>query len=142
MSTSRKAKLLGVAVSLAGIAIPASSAVAHPAVAAGSYKINYTIAKGKIPTNLLHQTGRLVGSPFGSATFTGSTEVPITTYVWKFKSGKLDIKFTATLKGVIASGPWKVTGGTGKFKHAHGTGTATGAINGSKQFHFVGKVTL
>ena len=141
ISTQRKAALLGMAAAVTAVAVPVSSAVAHDAVAAKTYKFNYYVAKGPIPKNLLHQTGKLVGSPFGKGTFTASTEVPITKYVWKFKGGALDVTFNSTLKGVIASGPWKVTGGTGKFKHAHGSGSGTGAINGSKQFHFVGSIS-
>jgi hypothetical protein len=139
---SHKAKLLGMAAALTAVAGPVSAAVAHPAVAASSYKFNYYVAKGPIPKNLLHETGKFVGSPFGKGTFTAATEVPITKYVWMFKGGNLDATFTSTLKGVIASGPWKITGGTGKFAHAKGSGFGTGAINGSKQFHFTGKVTL
>ena len=138
---SHKAKLVAVAVAMTGVAAPVSSAVAHDAIAAKTYNFNYYVAKGPIPKNLLKQTGKLVGSPFGKGTFTASTEVPVTKYVWKFKAGALDVTFNSTLKGVIASGPWKVTGGTGKFKHAKGSGSGTGAINGSKQFHFVGHIS-
>jgi hypothetical protein len=140
----RTAKLVGVLVALLGVTATVTPALAHEVAAAKTktYKLNYLVAKGKVPTNLAHQTGKMTGSPFGPVTFTADTEVPITTYVWTFRGGKLDIKFTATLKGVIASGPWKVTGGTGKFAHAHGSGTASGAIDGSKQFHFVGTVSL
>jgi hypothetical protein len=139
---SHKAKLVGLAAAMTAVAAPVSSAVAHPAVAASSVKFNYYVAKGPVPKNLLHETGKFVGSPFGKGTFTAATEVPITKYVWMFKGGNLDATFTSTLKGVIASGPWKITGGTGKFAHAKGSGFGTGAINGSKQFHFTGKVTL
>jgi hypothetical protein len=141
---SRRAKVLGVLVSLIAITATVSPALAHQAAAAKTktYKVSYTVAKGPIPKNLLHLTGKITGTPFGPATFTGKTIVPITTYVWSFSGGKLDIKFSGTLKGVIASGPWKVTGGTGKFSHARGGGTATGAVDGSKQFHFVGSVSL
>jgi hypothetical protein len=140
---SHKAKLLaGVVAAMLSVAVPVSLAVAPSAAAATSYKFNYYVAKGPIPKNLLHETGKLVGSPFGKGTFTASTEVPITKYVWSFKGGALDVKFTSTLKGVIASGPWKVTGGTGRFAHAKGSGSGSGAIDGSKQFHFVGTVTL
>jgi hypothetical protein len=142
VNISRRAKLLGVLVSVMGIVVSVSPAFAHQAVVANTYRINYTVAKGKVPTNLLHQTGKLYGRPFGRATFTGKTEVPITTYVWSFRRGKLDIRFDGTLHGITASGPWKVTGGTGEFRHARGSGTASGAINGSKQFHFVGHVSL
>jgi hypothetical protein len=138
---SHKAKLLGLAAAMTAVAGPVSSAVAHSAVAASSVKYNYYVAKGPVPKNLLKQTGKLVGSPFGKGTFTAATEVPITKYVWKFKKGSIDVTFSSTLKGVIATGPLKITGGTGEFKHAHGTGFGTGAIDGSKQFHFTGKIT-
>ena len=141
---SRKAKLVGMLVSLVCITATVTPAFAHQVAAAKAktYKFNYLVAKGKVPTNLAHQTGKMTGTPFGTCTFVGDTEVPITTYALKFSGGTLDIKFTATLKGVIASGPWKVTGGTGKFAHATGSGKATGAIDGSKQFHFTGTVSL
>jgi hypothetical protein len=142
VNISRRAKLLGVLVAVTGIAVSVSPAFAHQAVAANTYQINYTVAKGKVPTNLLHQTGKIYGRPFGPATFTGKTVVPITTYVWSFRGGKLDIRFDGALHGIIASGPWRVTGGTGRFRHAHGSGRASGAIDGSKQFHFTGHVTL
>ena len=139
---SHKAKLLAVAAAVTGgVAVPVSSAVAHDAVAHKTVNFNYYVAKGPVPKNLLHQTGKLVGSPFGKGTFTASTEVPITKYVWKFKAGALDVTFNSTLKGVIATGPWKVTGGTGEFAHAKGSGSGTGAIDGSKQFHFTGKIS-
>jgi hypothetical protein len=139
---SRKARLMGLLACLMCLTATVPPALARTVAAAKTYPFNYTVAKGKVPTNLAHQTGKMTGKPFGAASFTASTEVPITTYVVSFSGGKLDMKFTATLHGVIASGPWKVTGGTGKFAHATGGGTASGAIDGSKQFHFVGKVSL
>jgi hypothetical protein len=139
---SRKAQLLGLIVSMVCLTAGVSPAFARVSAAAKTYKFNYTVVKSKVPTNLEHQTGKMTGSPFGKATFTASTEVPITTYVLSFAGGKLDIKLTASLHGVIASGPWKVTGGSGKFAHAHGGGHGSGAIDGSKQFHFTGKVSL
>jgi hypothetical protein len=121
---------------------PAASAHNATAATAKSYKINYVTPPGPPPTDLSHITGKLKGTPFGPATFTGSVVVPLTKYVWKFSGGKLDVTFTAKVTGVDVAGPWVVTGGTGKFTSAKGNGTATGSINGSKPFHFVGKVTL
>jgi hypothetical protein len=114
--------------------------VATAAKAKKTYTVSYATARSKPPTDLSKLRGTLVGKPFGTASFTGATVVPITTYQWRFKGGVLKVKFTATLKGVIASGPWKVTGGTGKFKGATGGGKASGGIDGSKPFKFTGKV--
>ncbi len=133
----RRALAVALITGLAGLTL-----VAVPAAQAKTVAFDYSIAKtGKVPTDLSHLSGKLVGKPFGNGSFTGKTIVPVTTYVWKFKGGTISARFDAKLDGIIASGPLKITGGTGTFAGAKGSGTARGAIDGSVPFHFKGKVS-
>jgi hypothetical protein len=85
--------------------------------------------------------GKLTGSPFGNGTVSGTVKPPVAQYVWHFQGGTVKVKWVAKLKGQIASGNWKILGGTGKYKGIKGGGHGSGNVVTGK-LKFTGKATF
>ena len=103
-------------------------------------KVNVTLKTGAPPSSpTAPVSGTLVGTPTGS--YNGAVVPPDTKYVWKLTGGTIKITFAGTVSGATVSGPWHVTGGTGKYKHAKGSGTETGGISaGGAPFKMKGTI--
>ena len=86
-------------------------------------------------------TGKYKGTPFGNCTMKGTLVIPDTKQTWYCKGGT--VKLTAhstTGASNNVKGTWKISGGSGKFKHARGSGTFSGQISTTK-YTYVGKVS-
>lgn len=87
-------------------------------------------------------TGKSVGKPFGTCHFTGTLVIPKTFQTWKCHGGNVKVVgFGKTGAADHAKGTWKITGGTGKYKHAKGHGTFSGVQHTGK-FTYKGTVSF
>jgi hypothetical protein len=104
-------------------------ALVVPAVAsAKTYKVKLTNTSHSGASTKL--TGTVKGAPLGTCKYTGTLTIPNTTQVWRCHGGKIYVSSHGT-SGVSnnARGTWKVTKGTGRYKHIKGGGTLKGLLS-------------
>jgi hypothetical protein len=116
--------------------------VAAPVVAAtmasGSSKKTYTVkwhGVGNSKTTGNKVVGKMTGKPFGTCTQNGTVVVPQLKFVMHCKKGTVKGAFTITspLTSNNVKAKWKITGGTGKYKGAKGSGTMKGTVTPGTQ---------
>jgi hypothetical protein len=128
---------VGAAGALAGIPAQAGAVQAH---AATTKHITITLNSPSKPSSgaaTVH--GTVSGTLRG--TFTAVVIPPKTNYVFKFAGGTVKVTAVYAL-GPTLMGPWHTTGGTGKYRHVKGSGTAYGKLTGPSAgiFHLSGKL--
>jgi hypothetical protein len=97
--------------------------------AATSHKVNMKITN-PCPQKGTHICGTYAGKPFGTCKMTGTLVIPKSTQTWKCSKGKITVKAVGTTGAANdAAGTWKMTGGTGKYKHIKGSGKFHGKLS-------------
>jgi hypothetical protein len=74
--------------------------------------------------------GNIASRQLGAGTFVETFKSGVTSVVAKFKGGTIKWSEISKVSGSSVSGKWKVTGGTGTYKHVHGGGPAKGPLSG------------
>jgi hypothetical protein len=87
-------------------------------------------------------SGKIVGGTIGKGTYAGKVinGGSGSTLTWKVKGGSLKVTTAAGIVGRAVKGTFRVTGGTGKFKGAKGSGKLNGDLN-TGLFTFTGKLS-
>jgi hypothetical protein len=126
------ALLIGAICALLAVGFVGTSAAAKK-----SHKVHMKITKpcAQKGTKICGTYG---GSPFGTCKMTGTLQIPKSTQTWKCSKGKITVKAVGTTGAANdAKGTWKMTGGTGKYKHISGKGTFSGKLS-TGVFTYVG----
>jgi hypothetical protein len=90
------------------------------AAATNTHKVKI-VTKGTYNGNSVK--GKVLSSPWGKGTYKGTLNVPEIVAKYKVKGGTFVISAKGTIDGNRASGQWKMSKGTGKFKEISGHGT-------------------
>jgi hypothetical protein len=94
-----------------------------------SHKVSMTITK-PCPQKGTKICGTYGGSPFGTCKMTGTLVIPKSTQNWQCSKGNITVKAVGTSGASNdAKGNWTMSGGTGKYKHIHGSGTFSGKLS-------------
>jgi hypothetical protein len=122
------------------IALAAVGSLALAGVAeAKTYKVNAKTVGKQVGVKL---SAKITDPVLGKCTMTGKLVIPDTQQVWKCKGGTFKLTGHGTTGADNdAKGTWKVTGGTGKFKGAKGSGTFAGKLSTSK-FTYKGSIKV
>lgn len=105
--------------------IVASSAAAK----AKSHKVHMKVTKA-CPQKGTKICATYGGSPFGTCKMTGTLVIPKSIQTWKCKGGSFRVTAVGTSGASNdAKGNWKLSKGTGKYKHISGKGTFAGKIS-------------
>ena len=110
-------------------ALLAAGIVASSAAAARSHKVVMKVTKPCAQKGT-HICATYNGSPFGKCKMTGTLVIPKSTQTWKCAKGKITVKAVGTTGAANdAAGTWKMTAGTGKYKHIKGSGKFHGKLS-------------
>lgn len=115
-----KARILKV-LAMALVSLMATAAASS---AASSHKFSLT-GTAKLSGTQIHSSK--CTSTLGSCSMSGHVEIPDTIMTWHFRGGSLNVTGHGTTGAADHGlGTWKVTGGSGKFRHASGRGSFAG----------------
>lgn len=126
-------------VSLAAVPALASTKSTHKTPKPTTHKVKFIETGGKL-VDAKTVKGKIVGS-FGPGTYAQnitSFSPPADNLVLTLKGGTIKMSETGTLTGTTVTSKWKITGGTGKYKHITGSGAATGDVTTST-YTYTGK---
>lgn len=122
------------------LALTAVAGLALTGVAeAKTYKMNARSVGKQVGVKL---SAKITDPVLGRCTMTGKLVIPDTQQVWKCKGGTFRLTGHGTTGASDdAKGTWKVSGGTGKFKGAKGSGTFAGKLSTAK-FVYKGSIKV